>query len=382
MTKPVICQLVHNLDVGGAEILARQFAECARNDFDFVFACLDSAGVMAQQLADEGYPVEMLGRQPGFDFSCASRLRMTCLKHKVRMIHAHQYAPFFYAGVSQWMRPHKLPILFTEHGRDYPDHRRLKRVIANRFLLRSKDRVVAVGECVRDSLVRYECLHPDRVTVIYNGINTDKYSGTSVNRSSVRADLGLEEDEVAIIHVARLNALKDHGTALKAFASLKDEFPRTTLLIVGEGEERRMIESLIRHLHLDERVHLLGLRRDIAELLAAADIFLLTSISEGIPLTIIEAMASGLPCVSTAVGGTPEVIIDRVTGFLAQSGNPEDVAAKLRMLAATPATRHSMGLAGRQRAIEHFSDRYMHRAYQLLYRQMTRTPARENDTCE
>ena len=380
--KPVICQLVHTLNVGGAEILARQFAERARHDFNFVFVCLDSAGVMAEQLDVAGYPVEMLGRRPGFDLACAWRLRKVCLKHHVQLIHAHQYAPFFYAGVSRWMRGQTTPILFTEHGRDFPDQRRLKRVLANRLLLRSQDRVVAVGECVRESLTKFECLHPDRISVILNGINVDSYSGVTVERSDARARLGLEEDEVAVIHVARLNALKDHGTALRAMARLTSEFPRTKLLVVGEGEERGMIERLICELHLGERVSLLGLRGDIAELLAASDIFLLTSISEGIPLTIIEAMAAGLPCVSTAVGGTPEVIADRETGYLARAGDPQDVAEKLKLLVAQPTLRHSMGLAGRQRASQQFSDRQMHQAYQSLYRQMTRMHPRVSDTCE
>ena len=108
---------------------------------------------------------------------------------------------------------------------------------------------------------------------------------------------------------------------MRAMAKLVQRCPHARLLIVGDGEERTAIESLVSELNLGQQVQLLGTRRDIPQLLAAADIFLLTSVSEGIPLTLIEAMAAGLPCVSTSVGGTAEVVADGKTGFLVRAGD-------------------------------------------------------------
>jgi glycosyltransferase involved in cell wall biosynthesis len=370
-SKPVICQLVHTLNVGGAEILARQFAERAHNEFDFVFACLDSAGLMADELRAADYPVEALARRPGFDWACVRRLAELCRRHHVQVIHAHQYAPFFYATLARFRAWRDMPIIFTEHGRDYPDYRRAKRVLANRWLLGRRDRVIGVGECVRRALIEYEGLPRDRVDVIYNGIDIAAHTSQGGERPAVRRSLGLADDHIAVIQVARLNHLKDHPTTIRALAQLVARFPQARLLVVGDGEERGKIQSLISELNLAQQVQLLGTRRDIPRLLAAADVFLLSSVSEGIPLTLIEAMAAGLPCVSTAVGGTPEVIVDGQTGLLARPGDPEDVAAKLAILLADVNLRVSMGAAGRERSRELFGDQQMHAAYQQLYRDMT-----------
>jgi len=354
-------------------MLARQFAERAADDFDFVFVCLDGAGVMAEELRQAGYPVEVLERKPGFDLGCLRRLAAVFRRHRVNLVHAHQYAPFFYAAAARfgaWGAP---PIVFTEHGRDYPDYRRSKRVLANRFLLRRKDRVIGVGNCVRKALIENEGLPEQRVEVIYNGIDTASYGRDSQQRKLLRQSLGLAIDDVAIIQVARLNRLKDHATSIRAFGRLAPLCPQARLLIVGDGEERPVVESLIRELNLEQRVSLLGTRRDVGDLLAAADIFLLTSISEGIPLTLLEAMASGLPCVSTDVGGCGEVILPRETGLLAPSGDAEELARHLLTLASNPGLRAQQGAAGQRRARSEFSSDAMHKTYQRHYHDLMKS---------
>ena len=365
--KPVVCQIVHTLNVGGAELLARQFAERGRDEFDFVFACLDAPGIMADELRNTGFPVEVLGRRAGFDLACARRLARFCRRHRVSVVHAHQYAPFFYAALARLVGWQRLPIVFTEHGRDFPDFRRPKRVLANRALLRRSDRVIGVGQCVRQALVDHEGLRPDRVEVIYNGIDVDAYEGSPAARRELRSRLQLADDQIAIVQVARLNPLKDHGTSIRAMAELSKSHPHARLLVVGDGEERASIESLMTELGLTEQVQLLGTRRDVADLLAAADVFLLSSVSEGIPLTLIEAMACGLPCVSTNVGGTGEVIEDGRTGLLARPADPAHLAASLKVLLDDADLRRTMGAAGRARSRQHFSDVQMHAAYQGIY---------------
>jgi glycosyltransferase involved in cell wall biosynthesis len=378
-SRTVVCQIVHTLNVGGAELLARQFAERGRDEFDFVFACLDEPGSMADELRRAGFPVEILGRRPGFDFSCVRRLAACFRRHDVRVVHAHQYAPFFYAALARLVGWRRLPIVFTEHGRDYPDFRRSKRVLANRALVRRGDRVIGVGQYVRQALIANEGLRPDKVEVIYNGIDVAAYQSSPASRRAARAALRLADDEVAVVQVARLNPLKDHATAIHALAHLAASHPLARLLVVGDGEERPRIEALIAELGLARQVRILGTRRDVADLLAAADVFLLSSVSEGIPLTLIEAMAAGLPCVSTAVGGTPEVILDGQTGLLARAGDPADLATKLAIVLDDADLRSRLGSAGRERSRRHFSDADMHASYHAIYRdlagQTSRSPA-------
>jgi glycosyltransferase involved in cell wall biosynthesis len=368
-SRPVICHVLNALHVGGAEVLARAFALEQETEFRPVFAILDELGCIGRDLRDAGYIVEVSSREPGFDPGCARRLGRFFRKHGVSLVHAHNNAPLFYSALARmpWLR---LPILLTEHGRDFPDYRRWKRVLANRLLLGRCDRFVAVGEDVRQALIKYEGLPAERVEVIYNGSNLSGYDARRPLRRAVRAELRLDSDSLVIIQVARLNRLKDHPTALHAMKRLRATMPNAKLLLVGDGEERPAVERLIGELALTDSVRVLGTRHDVPRLLQAADVFLLTSVSEGIPLTLIEAMATGLPCVATRVGGVPEVVIDRHTGLLAEVSNPESVAVALQALAAAPATREHMGQNGLARAKQQFDHEQMHSRYRQIYQEM------------
>ena len=364
-----VCHVVHTLDFGGAEVLARQFALRHRSAQRSVFACLDGAGAMAAELRAAGVVVQPLERRAGVDLRCAWRLARFCRRQNVRLVHAHQYTPFLYTALARWMG-WRGPILFHEHGRDWPDYRRWKRVWANRLLLRSADRIVAVGAGVRQALIDHEGLPPGRIRVIYNGVDPARYDPARPQRAAVRTELGIGPEELAVFQVARLDRLKDHATALQTLDRLRERQPGLRLFLVGEGEERGNIQRQMTVLRLDDRVRLLGARGDVPRLLQAADLFLLTSITEGIPLTLLEAMASSLACVATCVGGVAEVIVPNETGLLAPSGDPENIACQLDRLSSDPALRKQMGRAGRQRIQQRFAAEQMHASYRQVYGEM------------
>jgi L-malate glycosyltransferase len=367
--RPTICHVLHTLHVGGGEILARKFAlECSK-DYRPVFALLDEVGSLGEELRREGYVVEVFHRKPGFDLGCARRLGRFLRRQSVSVVHAHQYAPLFYSCLAR-LPTRRIPILFTEHGRDYPDYRRWKRVWANRSLLTARDRFVAVGQYVRKALVDFEGLPEGRVDVIYNGRDLRMFIPDQSRRSEVRDQLGLSHDGFVIVQVARLDRLKDHPTALRVMARLKSALPSSTLLIVGDGEERERVQGLVEELGLASSVRLLGERNDVARLLQAADLFLLTSVSEGIPLTLIEAMATALPCVATRVGGIPEIVKDGETGFLADSGNDLELARYIVRLAEDPVLRERFGQAGHARVHTRFDEPAMLESYKRMYHEM------------
>jgi L-malate glycosyltransferase len=363
-----VCQILHGLQVGGAEVLAARLARQLNRDYRFLFICLDELGSLGRELRDEGFPVEVLDRRPGLDWRCARRLAEITHREQVDVLHAHQYTPFFYSAVSRLLgsRP---PILFTEHGRHQPDYPRPKRMLANRVLLRGRDRVVAVGEAVRQALIHNEGIAPGRVQVIHNGIPLDKFGTqpTASERAAIRAEIGLGPDDLVLIQVARLDYLKDHATAIRTIERVKNRCSRARLVLVGDGPERGPIESLVRQRTLGEDVRFLGQRDDVPRLLAVSDIVLLTSISEGIPLTLIEAMAAGRPVVSTRVGGVAEVVDDGQTGLLAPAGDDDALAEQILRLGDDPLLREQMGRLGRQRAAALFSERQMHDHYRMCY---------------
>lgn len=372
--KPTICQVVHCLSVGGAELLAAGMARSLQDHYRFVFACLDEEGPVAQSLMAEGFPVHVLNRRPGIDFACSRRLARVLRRERVDLVHAHQYTPWFQTALARTFRGHP-PILFTEHGRHHPDTRRLSHVVCNRLLTRPGDRIVGVGEAVRTALIDNEGFAKSRVGVVYNGVDLEPFTETGdAHRRAVREELGLEGATI-ILQVARLNHLKDHATAFRTIERVVQQVPGAVLLLAGDGEEAAALRSQVRERRLEHCVRFLGTRRDVPRLLAAADIFLLTSISEGIPLTIIEAMAAQVPVVSTNVGGIHEMLDER-TGRLAPAGDDEKLASHLIELAQDASLRRQLGLQGRERAWNRFSQQRMNESYCNLYDEMLRKGSR------
>ncbi len=367
--RPTVCELLHGLDIGGAEVLAADLARGLADRYRFVFICLDNLGPLAEQLKADGFEVACLDRRPGIDLRCMFRLARLLRQYEVDLIHAHQYAPFFYAACARaWRRGP--PILFTEHGRWYPDYPRRRRIVFNRLMLRSRDRVSAVGQAVREALVQNEGLPRHRIQVIYNGVDVERFTPRPERRAPVRQSLGLCETDFVIVQVARLDYLKDHVTAIRTMGRLVRQVPTAKLLLVGDGPKREVIETEIQAQHVEAAVRLLGTREDVPELLWAADVCLLSSLSEGIPVTLIEAMAAQLPVVATRVGGVPEVVQDGQTGLLVSAGDDAGLADCLVRLANQPELRRQFGLAGRRLAEQIFSQPLMHQQYADCFHEM------------
>ncbi|MGL5095525.1 MAG: glycosyltransferase, partial [Planctomycetia bacterium] len=271
-----VCHLLHSLDVGGAELLAAALARRLRvKGFTFSFGCLDHPGRAADELRADGFRVESFDRKPGFDARLVWRLARWFAAEKPAVVHAHQYTPFFYAAASRVPRWRPLPIVMTEHGRTHPDFRRPKRAAANRLLLRPFDRVVGVGEAVRRALVDNEGFPPPRVGVVVNGINGDPITAALGERGPMRTDRNTPPDAVVVVLVARLDPVKNHRLALDAFRLARETNPALRLWIVGDGSERAVVEGRVAELGLTDAVTLLGERRDVPALLAAADVLLL-----------------------------------------------------------------------------------------------------------
>lgn len=371
--RPVICQVLHSLDIGGAEVLAAGLARELSDRYRFVFACLDDeVGVLGEEFAERDVPMKVFYRQPGIDWKCSFRLAAFFREHRVQIVHAHQYTPFFQSMLARlaYRRP---PIVFTEHGRHYPDSRSSKRVAVNRALLRSDDRLIGVGESVRQALVDNEGLPERRTETIYNGVPLENFlavKGDEDLRADVRAEFGIGAHEFAIVQVARLNDLKDHATAIRTLKRLHDHDVPAKLILVGDGEERSALEQFVADQQLTESVIFLGARSDIPRLLASADSFLLSSISEGIPLTLIEAMGACIPIVSTDVGGIAEIIEHGVAGLLAPARDDETLAMHLKTLWQNPEQRMELAENGCRRAVEQFSLGQMHRQYVDVYEQL------------
>jgi glycosyltransferase involved in cell wall biosynthesis len=186
----------------------------------------------------------------------------------------------------------------------------------------------------------------------------------------VRAQLGIADNAWVVGSVGRLAPEKNQGLLIDAMGPMLD--PRRHLVIVGDGPERQHLAERARATWRPELVHFTGPRQDIEQLLSAFDVFALTSASEGLPLVLLEAMAAGLPVVSTAVGGVPDLVEDQVTGFLVEPSSPSALMTKLIWLSGRPQKALDVAATARGRVLDRHSTERMTADYDALYARVTR----------
>ncbi len=366
MPRATVCQVLFSLTMGGAEVLAARLARRLSGSHKTIFCCLDDIGPLGEELRDEGFSVYPLGRRSGLNLRSSNRLASLLRREKVDVIHAHQYGPFFYGATARLLAP-RPGLVMTEHGRSFPDPPRRKHFLFNRAVLRRGDRIIAVGEDVRRALIDNEGFPAGRVEVVYNGTDTGSFAESARHRESVRREIGVGAGDLVLMQVARLDPIKDHATAVRAVGRVAERRGDVRLVIVGDGAEAGPIDELTRSLGLGAHVLRLGTRTDVSRLIGAADVVLLTSRSEGIPLTLLEGMAAGLPVVATRVGGIPEVVVEGETGLLAPVGDVDALAARILRLAEDRDLRGRLGRAGRERARASFDEGRMIAAYDRIY---------------
>ncbi len=263
-------------------------------------------------------------------------------------------------------------VLYTIHGfaaPHYPWPRRTILLTLERLLRRWTDTVIAVSEDERRAFLEGKVgCPPTRVRVVYNGISLAPFQHLP-HRESVRQELGLPQGAPLVITVCRLYKPRDFPTLLEAFRSLLRRL-EAYLLIVGDGPYRQGIEAFVSAHHLEDRAFLLGFRRDVPRLLKASDLFILsTTLWEGLPLTILEAMAAGLPVIASRVGGTPEAVEEGKTGLLVPPQDPDALAEAMHRILSDPALAEAMGRAGRERVERLFTVERMAQEIAAIYRE-------------
>jgi glycosyltransferase involved in cell wall biosynthesis len=376
-----VVHLIGSVDPGGAETLAVEIAARERAaGHDHEIGHLGNAW-LAEAARRRGVPEWLAPRRalyrsnatlPLFALGLARRLRRAAPD----VVHAHLFGM---AIAGAWAaRLAGISCIATIHDRYYL----LEKSHRGRLLARSglRGRVVAVSDDVARTIAETSGL---AARVIRNGVDTRAIRPDAQARRDVRRELGAGDDDIVLVTVGRLEPVKRHDLLLDAFARLCAErrAQRVHLWIAGDGSTRAATAARIAALAPDGAARLLGQRADVARLLAAADLFVLSSDSEGMPVALLEAMAAGLPCVARAVGGIPEVVVDGETGRLVApdaGADPASPAAGAASAAAAglaaaiadalaPARRRDWGAAARRRAEALFSVERMIDAYRALY---------------
>lgn len=346
--------VVHVMQVAGAEVLVVEIIRRLRGRIDPHVFCLDAAGPLGEVLQEEGVPVMTFNRRPGVDWGLFRRLSREIRSRRIDVVHAHQYTPFFYSSVAARLSGRRPRVIFTEHGRHYPDVVSTKRRMANRWLFDGlADDITAVCEFSARALSTNDGFSRGRIQIVPNGIDLDRYV-VREDKARLRERLGLDAERLYVTIVARFHPVKDHATLLTAFAAIARQRADVDLLLVGDGPLRGALERQALSLGITSRVRMVGVQSNVSEWLQASDVFTLSSVSEAASITLLEAMASGLPAVVTDVGGNPELVRRDQDGLLVPRGDVPALASALRRLLSEPATRRSMGASGMRRVRDEF----------------------------
>lgn len=359
-----IMHVVCSLECGGLEKVVISFANrLDKKRFNNTICCLDSIGELAEEV-NEGIKVILAGRKvKRFDYSLIFKLAQIFKKEKVGLVHTHNMGPLIYGTLAA--RLAGVPIVInTRHGRANKK--------CNRVIWGMNDAIITISEDARREILKWNHINEEKVRVIYNGIEINKFhfSNKQCSVIEIRKELNLQKDTYIIGIVARLAIEKDHKTLIKAFRNIVNSNINAELVIVGGGSCERDLKNIAKKENIMGRVKFLGFRDNIPKILTIFDVFVLSSVMEGISITLLEAMAAGKPVVATNVGGNPEVIVDGVTGFLVPPKKPDEMALSIIKILQESKLAKKMVDAGRKRVEEKFSLDRMVNEYMGIYKEI------------
>lgn len=330
--------------------------------------CLQNPGDLAPELNGSGVQLEALRSLSGKDISALWRLRTLLWRFCPSVINVHDYASTPYAVAANWFA-YRSPILFTAHGLLYEGFDGLRR--RYRFFSRFFTRLTAVSETVAERHKEY-LNWSGQVPVIRNGVPAIQRN--TQLRDAVRAELGIMPNVLLFLAVGNPRPEKGFEDLIDATAILRDMEGRERDFVVGvagkliDSEYCRMLYRRVEERSVQDRFWFIGFRRDTTALYSAADVFVLSSRSEGLPMVILESMMAGLPVVATRVGGVPDAVGDR--GLLVEAANPEQLAFAMRRILSEEGLADRLGRAGREHAISTYGVDRMVDDYIACYEDM------------
>jgi sugar transferase (PEP-CTERM/EpsH1 system associated) len=359
-----VTHAVLSLDVGGLERVVLELIRAGRaRGYTTSVVCLHRRGAMADQAVALGATVRSVDKPPGIRPKTVSRLADVFRELRPDVVHSHQLGALVYGGPAA--RRAGVPLtVHTEHGQNYAHSRKAR--LLGRFAARYARRVFGVSADIVREVVECKIAPARKVALAVNGIDTQRFA--AADGGGTRRHLGAGPGAFLVGTVGRLAEIKRQDVLLRGFARLRQVVPAARLVLVGDGPERGSLTALARQLGIEAAVTFTGARDRPEDYVAAMDVLVLSSRSEGMPLAVLEAWAAGKPVVATPVGGVPELIRDGDTGLLFPVGDVAGLADRLAGLAADPAARSRLGQAGRRRVMAEYDVRVMADRYEASYR--------------
>ena len=345
-----VAYLAHTFEVGGAEEMVLNLVRHLPARFEPIVCCIHDLGPIGREIRAAGVPVSVLGLTPGLRHPWdVARLRTFLCEAQPQIVHTFLLTASLYGRLAAMLA--RVPIVIGTEVNIY-ERKRPAHALAERLLMQGTDCVVASAESVRQFYIRQVHADPAKVEVIYNAVDWEQLR-TTTERVPMRESLGVPADRPVAGVIARLTEQKGHAHLFEALArtpALAD----VHLIVVGDGDLRQQLEQRAGALGLSGRVHFTGARRDLGDLLNAVDLFVLPSLWEGLPLSLVLAMGAALPIVATHVAGLPEVVDDGRTGLLVAPADAQALGAAMGRIVTDPAFGHRLGAAARAAVLPKF----------------------------
>lgn len=350
-----IVQVMPRFTFGGAEIMCETlvYELCKLGHDVYVVSLYNQETVIVKRMKERGIRVILLDKRPGPDLTLMSKLRKIFIGIQPDVIHTHLYVMEYVIPASVGL---KVKRIHTLHSIASKENNKFGRILNYFFFKTRKVIPIALSGLVQETIENEYNLSEDNVPIIYNGISLEK--------CMPKSDYKIE-NKIKLLHIGRFTSAKNHIELLKAIKLLKEKHFQVVLTLVGDGELRKEIEQFVRDNDMGEYVNLYGISDNVYPLLHASDIFLLPSIYEGIPMTLIEAMGTGLPIIASNVGGIPNMISNNVEGILI-TPTANEIENAIEKLMTKETLRAKYGKAAINKAKE-FSSINMAKEYIKVY---------------
>jgi glycosyltransferase involved in cell wall biosynthesis len=301
-----------------------------------------------------------------FNLRTVWKLTGVLKQEKVDILHCHLHKASVYGAIAAKVAG--VPVVFS-HVHGLNRSKSWQRKLINQLVLRKVNKIFAVGESVRkDVLESNPFLSPEKVVSLGNSIDYGRYSQIEISKQQAKEDIGLKADSFVFGTIGRLTLTKGYSYLIDAFAQLKGQIPSAHLIFVGEGRLQNELEREAAETPYADSIHFLGQRSDITSILKAIDVFVLSSIAEGLPRSLLEAMAARVPCIGTKVGGIPEILADGEFGYLVPPKNAGALAETMMKTAnISEQEREKLIKKAQQRVVDEYSHEIVRKKLENIY---------------
>lgn len=371
-----VMHMIGSLRIGGAEkVVLTLLKSMDRDKFNVAVCCFTKANGLTAEFENLGIPIAIVKPRKLLDPFCVLRLARLMRKEKIDVLHTHLPDADIMGRIAAKIA--RVPVVISTLHTVYTEKRNPKiryriktfidRITGNYFA----DLMLAVSEIVKDYHIKWAKMNPEKIQILPNPVVLDEFQiDGKFDRIKKKKELAIDTTHKVITNVGSLAELKGQTYLIQAMSQIIKATPQATLLLVGDGPLRSDLEGLVKNLGIGGNVYFAGFRKDIPELLAITDVFVLPSVSEGVSVALLEAMAMEKPAIVTRVGANPDIVEDGINGILVPPLNPDALAKAITNLLEDGQKAHKLGIAGRRKAEERFSSRVVVEKLQSLYREL------------